>query len=51
MAAYVRAPSTLTWLHIDGLINGLHQQINCKNCLYADMIRTLRYSHSYYMNI
>ena len=35
MAAYARTPSALTWLHGNHLINGLHKQISCKNCLYA----------------
>ena len=36
MAAYAWTPSALTWLHVNNLINGLHKQISCKNCLYAD---------------
>ena len=28
-------PSALTWLHVNHLINGLHKQISCKNCLYV----------------
>ena len=35
MAAYARTPSALTWLCVNHLINGLHKQISCKNCLYA----------------
>ena len=35
MAAYAQTPSALTWLHVNHLINGLHKQISCKNCLYA----------------
>ena len=35
MAAYARTPSALTWLRVNHLINGLHKQISCKNCLYA----------------
>ena len=35
MAAYVRTPSALTWLCVNHLIDGLHKQISCKNCLYA----------------
>ena len=35
MAAYARTPSALTWLCVNRLINGLHKQISCKNCLYA----------------
>ena len=35
MATYARTPSALTWLRVNHLINGLHKQISCKNCLYA----------------
>ena len=35
MAAYARTPSALMWLRVIHLINGLHKQISCKNCLYA----------------
>ena len=35
MAAYAQTPSALMWLHVNHLINGLHKQISCKNCLYA----------------
>ena len=35
MAAHARTPSALTWLRVNHLINGLHKQISCKNCLYA----------------
>ena len=35
MAAYAWTPSALTWLRVNHLINGLHKQISCKNCLYA----------------
>ena len=35
MAAYARTPSALMWLCVNHLINGLHKQISCKNCLYA----------------
>ena len=35
MAAYAQTPSALTWLRVNHLINGLHKQISCKNCLYA----------------
>ena len=35
MAAYARTPSAFTWLRVNHLINGLHKQISCKNCLYA----------------
>ena len=35
MAAYARTPSALTWLHVNYLINGLHKQISCKNCLFT----------------
>ena len=36
MAAYVRTPSALMWLHINHLINGLRNQTSCKNCLHAN---------------
>ena len=36
MAAYAQTPSALTWFRVNHLINGLHNQISCKNCLYAD---------------
>ena len=35
MAAYARTLCALTWLRVNHLINGLHKQISCKNCLYA----------------
>ena len=35
MVAYAQTPSGLTWLRVNHLINGLHKQISCKNCLYA----------------
>ena len=35
MAACAWTPSALTWLRVNHLINGLHKQISCKNCLYA----------------
>ena len=36
MTAHVWTPSALTWLHVNGLINDLHNQVSSKNCLYAD---------------
>ena len=36
MAAYARTPSVLKWLRANHLINGLHNQISCKNCSYAN---------------
>ena len=35
MAAYAQTPTALMWLRVNHLINGLHKQISCKNCLYA----------------
>ena len=35
MAACARTPSALMCLRVNHLINGLHKQISCKNCLYA----------------
>ena len=35
MAAYVQPSSALVWLRVNHLINGLHKQISCKNCLYS----------------
>ena len=35
MAEYAWTSSALMWVHVNHLINGLHKQISCKNCLYA----------------
>ena len=42
MTAYARTPSSLTWLRVNHLINGLHKYISCKT-VYMPLIRTLRY--------
>ena len=50
MAAYARTPSALTWLRVNHLINGLHMQISCKNCLYAINSYFTLYEESSYYN-
>ena len=45
MAAYARTPSTLMWLHVNGLINGLHQQFKLVvKTVYMLIIHNLRYA-------
>jgi len=34
--AYDLTPYALTWLCVNGLINSVHKQMICKNCLYSD---------------